>query len=98
MKTIFKLLNEEKLFFISLGIVSYFAFLYLIDIYDLGYTIINVFAELFTLPLLLLQQFFLAVGILFLIKKKTTNVTYLTIISILILGICTIVIIGSFIK
>ena len=86
-------LTHKKLTIINFIIVSYFVLLWFVNIYKIDYTLIGVFRELLTIPFLLAQIVFLILGIKFLTKNK---INYFTIISLLLLAICTIITIGSF--
>lgn len=88
------LLNNNRLTIINFIIVSYFIGLYFINLYKVDFVLVGVFRELLTIPFLLAQLLFLALGIVFLITNKNRHL--LTIISVVLLTICAIVTIGSF--
>ena len=88
-----KYLSHRNLAVINLGVVSYFLLILLINYYKIDAVIIGVFRELFTIPMLLAQLIFLVLGILYLTKK---NSDVLFKISLALLGICSVITIGSF--
>ena len=88
-----KLVANRNLTIINFVIVSYFILIWLIDFYKIDFVLIGVFRELLTIPFLIAQIVFLFIGIRYLIKNKRN---LLTVISVLMLAICTIITIGSF--
>ena len=88
-----KLMTNRNLTIINFVIVSYFIIIWLINFYKLDFVLIGVFREILTIPFLIAQVVFLVIGIRYLIKNKRS---FLTIISVLLLAICTIITIGSF--
>lgn len=88
-----KMMNNRNLTIINFGIVSYFVLIYLINFYKIDFVLIGVFRELLTIPFIIAQIIFLIIGIIFLIKNEKN---YLTLISVLVLAICTFITIGSF--
>jgi hypothetical protein len=87
-----KLITNRNLNIVNFAIVSYFILIWLINFYKIDFVLIGVFRELLTIPFLIAQIIFLAIGIKYLIKNQRN---FLTIISILLLTICTIILIGS---
>lgn len=88
-----KLITNRNLTIINFVIVSYFILIWLINFYKIDFILIGVFGELLTIPFLIAQIVFLVIGIKFLIKHQKH---FLTIVSVLLLAICTIITIGSF--
>ena len=88
-----KLITNRNLTIINFSIVSYFILIWLINYYKIDFILIGVFRELLTIPFLIAQIVFLVIGIKYLIKNPRKP---LTIISLLLLAICTIITIGSF--
>jgi hypothetical protein len=89
-----KTLTEKRLIIINFIIVLYFLFIYAIHRFQLENTLIGVFKEILTIPFLLAQTVFLVLGFLLLIKNKKSH--FLTKLSVLLLGICAVLTIGSF--
>lgn len=89
-----QLLNNNRLTIINFIIVTYFAGLYLINLYNVDFVLVGVFRELLTIPFLLAQLLFLVLGTIFLITNK--NRRLLTTISLVLLAICSLLTIGSF--
>ena len=77
----------------NFAIVSYFIVIWLINFYKIDFVLIGVFRELLTIPFLIAQIVFLVIGIKYLMKNKKS---FLLIISVLLLAICSIVTIGTF--
>jgi hypothetical protein len=88
-----KLITNRNLTIINFVIVSYFILIWLINFYKIDFVLIGVFREMLTIPFLIAQIVFLVIGIKILIKKQSNS---LTIISVLLLAICSIITIGSF--
>ena len=88
-----KLITNRNLIIVNFAIVSYFILIWLINFYKIDFVLIGVFREILTIPFLIAQIVFLAIGIKYLIKNQRNS---LTIISVLLLAICTIITIGSF--
>ena len=88
-----KLITNRNLIISNFVIISYFILIWLIDFYKIDFVLIGVFREVLTIPFLIAQIVFLVIGIKYLIKNKNK---ILTIISILLLAICSIITIGSF--
>lgn len=92
--SIYKILTERKLIIINFTIVLYFILIYLINLYKIDYVIIGVFREMLTIPFLIGQIVFLIMGGLFLIEHKKT--TFMTKLSVVLLVVCSIITISSF--
>lgn len=88
-----KLITSRNLTIINFVIVSYFILIYLINFYKIDFVLVEVFRELLTIPFLLAQIVFLIIGIIFLINNKKS---FITIISLLALAVCTFITLGSF--
>lgn len=89
-----KILTEQKLITINIIIVSYFVLLYLINLLKLDYVLIGFVGEMLTIPFLIGQIVFLILGVLFLMKNKSTS--FLTKLSVILLAICFIITNSSF--
>ena len=90
-----KALNEKQLLMISILIVSYFSTIYLLYVYEIENVLIGVFWELLTIPFFLAQLIFLTIGVIWLVKRKHAK-PYRTPLSVLLLGLCSSLTIGSF--
>ena len=88
-----KLLTNRNLIIANFAIVSYFILIWLINFYKIDFVLIGVFREILTIPFLIAQIVFLAIGIKYLIKNQRN---ILTIISVISLAISMIISIGSF--
>ena len=88
-----KLTTDRNLTIINFVIVFYFILLWLLNFYGIDFVLIGVFRELLTIPFLIAQIIFLIIGIKYLIKNERN---LLTVISVLILAICSFITIGSF--
>jgi len=88
-----KLITHKNLTIINFIIVSYFVLIYLSYIYKIDFVLVGVFRELLSIPFLIAQIVFLIIGIKFLREHKKH---LLTVISIVLLAICTVITIGSF--
>ena len=88
-----QLITNRNLTIINFIIVSYFIVIYLLYYFKIDAHLIGVFRELLSIPFLIAQLVFLVIGIKHL-KHKPRHV--LTLISILLLAICTVITIGSF--
>ena len=88
-----KLTTDRNLTIINFVIVFYFILIWLFNFYEIDFVLIGVFRELLTIPFLIAQVVFLIIGIKYLIKNERN---LLTVISVLILAICSIITIGSF--
>ncbi len=88
-----KLITNRNLIIVNFAIVFYFILIWLINFYKIDFVLIEVFREVLTIPFLIAQIVFLVIGIKYLIKNQRN---FLTIISVLLLAICTIITIGSF--
>jgi len=88
-----KLITPKNLFMINFLIVGYFGLIGLIYIFKIENQVIGAVRELLTIPFLLAQLVFLAIGIRCLLKFP---VTALMQVSVFLLGICTLLTIGSF--
>ena len=87
-----KLITNKSLIIVNFAIVSYFIVIWLINFYKIDFVLIGVFRELLTIPFLIAQIVFLVIGIKYLMKNKKS---FLLIISVLLLAICSIVTIGT---
>ncbi len=87
------ILTNKRLTVINLTIVSFFLMIYLLNIYQVDYTIIWVFRELLTIPFFLAMLAFLVIGVRSLIKKKGDIRVH---ISLLALAICSYFTLSSF--
>ncbi|EMY80447.1 hypothetical protein pgond44_11893 [Psychroflexus gondwanensis ACAM 44] len=88
-----KLITNKSLTIVNFAIVSYFIVIWLINFYKIDFVLIGVFRELLTIPFLIAQIVFLVIGIKYLMKNKKS---FLLIISVLLLAICSIVTLGTF--
>jgi uncharacterized membrane protein len=88
-----KLITNRNLTIINFVIVSYFILIYLLYYYKIETVLIGVFRELLSIPFLIAQVVFLVIGIKHLINEQRH---LLTLISVLLLAICTVITIGSF--
>lgn len=89
-----KLMTNKNLTITNFSIVSFFVLIWFLNFYKIDFVLIGVFKELLTIPFFIAQEIFLILGVIFLITKKKRN--YLTIISVLILAICAVITISSF--
>ncbi len=90
----FTIIPSKILAIANTGIVVYFILLYLLYRFGINYILIGVFVELLTIPMLLAQIGFIPLSSLYLVKNKKDP---LLITSLLLLTICSIVTLGSFI-
>ena len=88
-----KLITNRNLIIVNFAIVSYFILIWLINFYKIDFVLTGVFREILTIPFLIAQIIFLVIGIKYLMKNQRN---FLTVISVLLLAICTIITIGSF--
>lgn len=88
-----KLITNKNLAVVNFTIVSYFILIWLINFYNIDLILIGVFREILTIPFLIAQIVFLAIGIKYLIKNQESLILIISVIS---LTICTIITIGSF--
>jgi hypothetical protein len=86
-----KLITNKNLTFINFAIVTFFILIWLINIYKIDFVLVGVFRELLTIPILIAQIFFLVIGI-----KHLSKSNILTIISLVLLAICSSITIGMF--
>lgn len=86
-------MRQRKLIIVNFTIVFFFILLWLIAHFELDYVLIGVFRELLTIPFLIAQLVFLAVGIKYLFSSQKN---FLFVLSVLILAICTVITVGSF--
>lgn len=87
------MISRKSLIIINLAIVSFFLSLYLLYTFEIDHTLIGVFQELLTLPMLLANVAFIIIGAIFLFKNKKDAIT---VISYLLLLACAVLTIGSF--
>ena len=87
------LFSNRNLTIVNFTIVLFFILIWLVNVYQIDYVLVGVFRELLTIPFLLAQIVFLAIGIKYLVAKKKNLLFTLSLIS---LAICSIVTIGSF--
>ncbi len=88
--------SEKQLLAISLIIATYFLTIFLLNFFQVDFTLIGVFREILTVPMLLGQLMFLVVGIIILVRKKESRLKYLTVMSVLLLATSSFLTIGSF--
>ena len=88
-----RIITNRNLTIINFVIVLYFILIWLFNFYNIDLILIGVFREMLTIPFLIAQIVFLVIGIEHVIKNRKG---FLTIISVLLLLICTIITIGSF--
>lgn len=86
-------MTNKKLTVVNFTIVSYFLLIWLLIIFKVENDFIGAFIELLTIPFLVAQLLFLILGIKYLLKKKRES---LTVFSIILLAVCAIIIVGSF--
>ncbi|QNJ98125.1 hypothetical protein ALE3EI_1567 [Constantimarinum furrinae] len=89
-----KFLNTKVYFFLCIGIVCYFLSMYLLILFEISFTPLNVFGELITIPLLIGQIVLLFWGIKIYSSKKD----HLILAGIIMVSLSTILTIGSFLK
>jgi len=77
----------------NFAVVVYFIILWLINYYRIDFVLIGVFRELLTIPFLFAQIVLLVLGIKSILSKQLDS---LGMISLLALGICSCLTIGSF--
>jgi hypothetical protein len=88
-----KLITNKSLTIVNFAIVSYFIVIWLINFYKIDFVLIGVFREILTIPFLIAQIVFLVIGIITCLMKNKKS--FLLIISVLLLAICSIVTIGT---
>jgi hypothetical protein len=99
MVTLFNKSASKGFFFVSLGVVGYFCFLWLnayvihLDFYK-DVSILGFFGEILTLPLLLFQLVLLVLSIIYCIKDKFRLKTY-SFLSFLILLVSNVYFLGN---
>lgn len=86
-------MKNKKLVFTNFTIVVYFILIWLVNFYKIDFIIVEVLRELLTIPFLIAQIIFLVIGIKYTINNQ---IHFLTLFSILALGVSTIITIGSF--
>jgi len=87
------LFSNRNLTIVNFAIVLYFILIWLVNVYQIDFVLVGVFRELLTIPFLLAQIVFLAIGIKYLVTNKKN---LLFIFSVLALAICSTITIGSF--
>jgi len=85
--------SEKNLTIVNFSIVIYFISIWLINRFEIDFTIIGVFRELLTIPALLAQLVFLFISIRKVLQHKASLVLKL---SILALTVCSVLTISSF--
>jgi cation transport ATPase len=88
-------LSEKKLLIISIIIALYFLSLYVVYIFKVDFYFVGFLGELLTIPFMIAQLVFLFLGIR-LWRQRRPNKNYLILISILLLSVCSILTLGSF--
>lgn len=88
-----KFITDKNLTLINFTIVLYFILIWAIHVSKIDFVVLNFFRELLTIPFLMALIVFTIISIRYLFKPKKKA---LTIISILVLFICSIVIFLSF--
>ena len=88
-----RLISNRGLITVNFVIVSYFILIWLINFYKIDFVLIGVVREILTIPFLIAQIVFLAIGIKYLITNKRN---FFTLLSVLALAICSIITIRSF--
>lgn len=88
-----KLLTHPILTIINIGIVLYFAMLWLLNFYQIDFVLVNVFKELLTIPFLVAQPVILVIGGKFIFSNKLNVFSTLSWLALL---VCFVIIIGSF--
>ncbi|MFP2995322.1 hypothetical protein ABN763_05405 [Spongiivirga sp. MCCC 1A20706] len=86
--------KPNKLALINLIIVAYFLISYLLYLLKIDGVLIGVIKELTTIPFLIAQVVFLVIGIITISKSKPAAT--LLLISVILLGICVVITLGSF--
>lgn len=89
-----KFITERRLTVINIVIVSYFAFLYIVNALQLDFILIGFFREFLTIPFLISEIVFLVIGSIMVLKSRTS---FNTRVSIALLAICAGFTIGSLI-
>ncbi len=87
-------MKEKPFNLISIAIVGYFIVLYLLSEFEITLPLMDVVVELFTIPLILVQLGMLVLGIIMI--RRRTFVSTMSYICVTALGICTALIIWSF--
>ncbi len=88
------MIKSKYLTLINLIIVTYFVSLYLINVFKIDATIINIFRELLTFPLLVAQLLFLTLSVIHFVNHGIKG--SLHILSTILLFTCSVLTIGSF--
>lgn len=91
-----QLISEKRLLTISVSIAIYFLSIFLLNFFEVDFTLIGVFRELLTIPMLVGQLIFLIMAIAVLVKRRESKLKHLTVMSILLLSTSSILTIGSF--
>lgn len=86
--------KSNRLALINLIIVAYFLVSYLLYLLKIDAVLIGVIKELTTIPFLIAQVVFLVIGIITITKSKPAAT--LLLISVILLGICVVITLGSF--
>lgn len=88
-----KLLTDRNLMLINFAIIFYFCLVYVFYVFKIDFVIIGVFQEMLTIPLMIAQVLFVAIGLNFMMtyQKKTWFM-----ISLMALIVCAILTIRSF--
>ncbi|SHN73932.1 hypothetical protein SAMN05444395_10863 [Flavobacterium fryxellicola] len=89
----YKFMTSRNLIIINFVIVSFFILIYLLNYFKIDFVLIGVFKELLTIPFVIAQVVFLAIGLRYLIKNQRS---FLLMFSFLLLAICTFITIRSF--
>lgn len=88
-----KQIKSINLTLINFIIVCYFLVLGLINLLEIDNPVVGMLREVLTIPFLLLQVYFLVIGIRFWVRNFTP---FLTKVSVVALAACTLFTIGSF--
>jgi hypothetical protein len=87
------LITNKNLTTVNFAVVSYFILIGVANSYNINFVLFGIVKELFTIPFLVAQFVFLAIGIKYLMYHQ---IDLLTLFSIISLAICAIITISSF--
>lgn len=88
-----RILSSKNLTLINLLIVAYFVLLYFVNHYQIKSQLIQGAGEMLTIPFLIAQVIFVAIGIQYITQGKRK---LWTVVSIVLLGLCAIATVKSF--
>lgn len=88
-----KLIKPRNLILVNFTIIAFFIMIWLLNIYKIDGVVIGIFREFFTLPFLIAQLVVVVIGTKYVLNHQTS---FLTLVSVICLAICTLITIGSF--